>query len=158
MEFMRAISVLFGKIDEHLLVLLSGTTAGNQYHVVDKTLANFNNTAGLFKLNLWTKILVVVFRIVLFKQRRKKRKKITWNKNIRCLILVYIFLSELVVAILTVTTKIANAGFYILLFCIFILLLDGRYMDVKVTKNNMFDYDVFNTENESFAAGNPPGW
>ncbi len=152
MDFMRAISILFVVINIYWFCYQSFREWGINIGVVDKTLLNFQRTAGLFSNILYTKLFSVVFlALSCLGTKGVKEEKITWNK-------IYVFLTIgfilfflnwwLLVMPLPLA---ANTALYIFTMTAgYLSLLAAGVWISRLLKNNLMD-DVFNTENESFA-------
>ena len=151
MEFMRAISIIFGII--HIYWFCYQTIIDNNINieVVDKILMNFNNTAGLFKNPLWTKLFCVVFlALSCLGTKGVKEEKIKWAKIYTFLFLGFVFFFLNWWLLHLPLPFIFNTALYILTLTIgYILLLVAGLWASRLLKNDLMK-DVFNNENESF--------
>lgn len=87
MEFMRAISIIFLVINIYWFCYFALREWGININVVDKTLLNFDRTAGLFGNILYTKLFAVVFLThSCLGTKGVKEEKITWPH-------IYVFLT-----------------------------------------------------------------
>ncbi len=151
MDFMRALSILFVVINVYWFCYGAIHEWGINIGVVDKILANFNRTAGLFTSILWTKIFAVVFlALSCLGTKGVKEEKITWGRIYVCLGFgfVFFFLNWWLLALPLPAD--AGAGLYLFTMTVgYILLLMAGVWISRLLKNRLMD-DVFNTENESF--------
>lgn len=87
MEFMRAISILFVVMNIYWFCYYAFWEWGININLVDKTLLNFDGTAGLFGNILYTKLFAVVFlALSCLGTKGVKEEKITWPH-------IYVFLT-----------------------------------------------------------------
>jgi len=150
-EFMRAISILFGMIHIYWFCYQCIHQWGITIGVVDKILLNFQRTAGLFSSILWTKIFTVVFlALSCLGTRGVVNEKITWEKIYSFLMIGFVlfFLNWWILAL--PLPDIANTTLYIFTLSAgyIFLLVAGLWMS-RLLKHNLM-HDVFNNENESF--------
>jgi hypothetical protein len=119
--------------------------------VVDKILLNFQNTAGLFKNLLLTKMFAVIFlALSCLGTKGVKNEKITWEKIYAALLfgLIFFFMNWWMLHLPFPAT--VNMGLYVLTLTIgYILLLMAGVWVSRMLKHNLME-DVFNEENESF--------
>jgi len=119
--------------------------------VVDKILLNFQNTAGLFKNLLLTKMFAVIFlALSCLGTKGVKNEKITWEKIYAALLfgLIFFFMNWWMLHLPFTAT--VNMGLYVLTLTIgYILLLMAGVWVSRMLKHNLME-DVFNEENESF--------
>lgn len=152
MDFMRAISILFVVINIYWFCYQSFREWGINIGVVDKTLLNFQRTAGLFSNILYTKLFSVVFLVLsCLGTKGVKEEKITWNKIYVFLIIGFIlFFLNWWLLVLPLPLA-ANTALYIFTMTAgYLSLLAAGVWISRLLKNNLMD-DVFNLENESFA-------
>ena len=80
-EFMRAISILFGIIHIYWYCYQCIKQWGIDIEVVDRILLNFQRTSGLFSSMIWTKLFTLVFlALSCLGTRGVINEKITWNR------------------------------------------------------------------------------
>ncbi|ATA90332.1 conjugal transfer protein TraG [Capnocytophaga stomatis] len=151
MAFMRAVSILV--VLMHLYWYCYGFFQAEKWilNVVDKILANFERTAGLFSHPLYTKCFaLVLLALSCLGTTGVKNEKITWRKIHMALIVgVLFFFGNFWILYLKAPASLV-AFFYIFTTAIgyISLLMAGSWMS-RLLKNNLMD-DVFNNENESF--------
>ncbi|HBL74291.1 MAG: conjugal transfer protein TraG [Bacteroidetes bacterium GWF2_42_66] len=151
MDFMRALSVLFVTINIYWFCYKSMVEWGIIIGVIDKTLLNFNRTAGLFGNILYTKLFAVLFlALSCLGTKGVKQEKITWGKIVTILFVgsVFFFFNWWLLDLPLPLS--AKTAFYIFTMAAgYLCLLAGGVWMGRLLKNNLMD-DVFNTENESF--------
>ncbi|WP_172914915.1 conjugal transfer protein MobC [Capnocytophaga canis] len=151
MAFMRAVSILV--VLMHLYWYCYGFFQAEKWilNVVDKILANFERTAGLFSHPLYTKCFaLVLLALSCLGTTGVKNEKITWRKIHTALIVgILFFFGNFWILYLKAPASLV-AFFYIFTTAIgyISLLMAGSWMS-RLLKNNLMD-DVFNNENESF--------
>lgn len=115
MEFMRAISILFVVMNIYWFCYYAFREWGININLVDKTLLNFDRTAGLFGNILYTKLFAVVFlALSCLGTKGVKEEKITWPHIYVFLTIGFIlfFMNWWILALPLPAA--ATAGFYIL--------------------------------------------
>lgn len=151
MEFMRAISILFVVIHVYWYCYGAIKEMGVDIGVVDKILTNFNNTAGLFKNLLLTKMFAVIFlALSCLGTKGIKNEKMTWEKIYAALLsgLVLFFMNWWILSL--PIPDIAVLGLYaVTLTAGYVLMLMSGVWASRMLKYNLME-DVFNEENESF--------
>ncbi|KGN92424.1 conjugal transfer protein MobC [Porphyromonas canoris] len=151
MDFMRGISVLFLLINCYWFCYEAFHTWGLTLSVLNKTLMNFQRTAGLFSSILWTKLFCVLFlALSCLGTRGVKEEKITWAKiwTVLTIGFVLFFLNWWLLALPIGVVGAASLYIFTLSVGYICLLMAGVWMS-RLLKNNLMN-DVFNTENESF--------
>lgn len=149
MAFMRAVSILL--ILMHFYSFCYGffTAQGWTLSLINKILADFNRTAGLFSHTLYTKIFAfVLLALSCLGSKGVKNENITWPKIYSALAvgLVLFFLNTPLLKLQLITA----AFLYILSTSLgYILLMVAGVWMSRLLKNSLMD-DVFNNENESF--------
>jgi hypothetical protein len=151
MEFMRAVSILFGIIHIYWFCYRSIQQWNINIETVDQTLLNFQRTTGLFSSILWTKLFVVLFlALSCLGTQGILSEKIRWRNIHLCLFTGFIlfFLNWWILALPLPAT--VNTILYILTLTLgyIFLLVAGLWMS-RLLKHNLME-DVFNSENESF--------
>ncbi|TXF78854.1 conjugal transfer protein MobC [Chryseobacterium sp.] len=149
MAFMRAVSILL--VLMHLYWFCYGffTQRGWTLELINKILANFQRTAGLFSHLLYTKVFaLVLLALSCLGTKGIKNEKITWSRIYAALavgLVLFFFNSPL----LKLSLKTA-AFLYILTtsFGYIALMVAGVWMS-RLLRTHLMD-DVFNNENESF--------
>ena len=151
MAFMRAVSILV--VLMHLYWYCYGFFQAEKWilNVVDKILANFERTAGLFSHPLYTKCFaLVLLALSCLGTTGVKNEKITWRKiHMALAVGGLFFFGNFWILYLKAPASLV-AFFYVLTIAIgyIALLMAGSWMS-RLLKNNLMD-DVFNNENESF--------
>ena len=151
MTFMRAVSILV--VLMHLYWYCYGFFQAEKWilNVVDKILANFERTAGLFSHPLYTKCFaLVLLALSCLGTTGVKNEKITWRKiHMALAVGGLFFFGNFWILYLKAPASLV-AFFYVLTIAIgyIALLMAGSWMS-RLLKNNLMD-DVFNNENESF--------
>jgi len=149
MAFMRAVSIIL--VLMHLYWFCYGffLERGWNLSIINRILHNFNRTAGLFSLPIYSKLFaLILLSLSCLGTKGVNSEKITWLKI--CLILglgvaLFFFnthLLEFSANLVTLLYIFSTAFGYIL------LMLAGIWMS-RLLKHNLMD-DVFNSENESF--------
>lgn len=149
MAFMRAVSILL--ILMHLYWFSYGffIERGWTLEVINKILANFDRTAGLFSHTLYTKAFaLVLLALSCLGTKGVKNEKITWSK-----IYVALGIGFVLFFLNTPLLKLSHAtGTFLYILTISLgyiaLLMAGVWMS-RLLRTNLMD-DVFNNENESF--------
>ena len=151
MAFMRAVSILI--VLMHLYWYCYGFFQGEKWilAVVDRILTNFQRTAGLFSLPLYTKCFaLLLLALSCLGTTGVKNDKITWRKIYIALgVGTALYFGNFWILYLRLPTSVV-AFFYILTLSLgyIALLMAGSWMS-RLLKDNLLD-DVFNNENESF--------
>jgi hypothetical protein len=150
MEFMRAISILFGIIHIYWFCYQSVHEWGISIEVVDKILLNFQRTTGLFSSLLWTKLFCAVFLALSCLGTKGVRSlTITWGKIYFYLStgFVLFFLNWWILDLRAVTIPVFAVVLYIFTLSLgyIFLLISGVWMS-RLLKHNLME-DVFNNEN-----------
>jgi hypothetical protein len=149
MAFMRAVSILL--VLMHLYWFCYGffTQRGWTLELINKILANFQRTAGLFSHLFYTKVFaLVLLALSCLGTKGIKNEKITWSRIFVALaigLVLFFFNSPL----LKISVETA-AFLYILTtsFGYIALMVAGVWMS-RLLRTHLMD-DVFNNENESF--------
>jgi hypothetical protein len=151
MEFMRAVSILFCVIHVYWFCYEALAELGLTAEIVDKILAGFNRTAGLFSSVLWTKLFAVVFlALSCLGTKGVKEERITWTKIGVCLASgTALFFFNWRLLHLPASPTVSAALYVATLSVGYILLLVGGLWTSRLLKHNLME-DAFNTENESF--------
>lgn len=149
MAFMRAVSILLVLMHLYWFCYRFFLERGWTLEIINKILANFDRTAGLFSHTLNTKVFaVVVLALSCLGTKGVKNEKITWSK---------IFLAISIGFVLFfLNTPLLNLSHETAIFLYFItislgyiaLLMAGVWMTRLLSTHLMAD--VFNNENESF--------
>ena len=151
MEFMRAVSILFGVIHIYWYCYQSIRQWGIDIEVIDRILLNFQRTSGLFSSILWTKLFSVVFlALSCLGTKGTVSEKITWDRIYSFLGIGFVlfFLNWWILA-LPLPIE-ANTTLYIFTLSAgyIFLMVAGLWMS-RLLKHRLME-DVFNNENESF--------
>ncbi|MCP1297964.1 YWFCY domain-containing protein [Chryseobacterium sp. S0630] len=149
MAFMRAVSILLVLMHLYWFCYRFFLERGWTLEIINKILANFDRTGGLFSHPLYTKVFaVVLLALSCLGTKGVKNEKITWTK---------IFLAISIGFVLFfLNTPLLNPSQETALFLYFItislgyiaLLMAGVWM-TRLLSTHLMD-DVFNNENESF--------
>lgn len=151
MDFMRAISILFVIIHLYWYCYEAFGELGVTIGFVDRILIGFQDTAGLFKNLLLTKVFALIFlALSCLGSQGIKNEKITWEKIYAVMLsgLVLFFMNWWVLSL--PLSPLAILGLYGITFTAgYILLLKAGMWVSRMLKHNLME-DVFNNENESF--------
>lgn len=149
MAFMRAVSILL--VLMHLYWFCYGffIERGWTLEIINKTLGNFQQTAGLFSHTLYTKLFaLVLLALSCLGSKGVKNEKITWSK-IYVALAIGVFLFFLNYSLLKLPLLTATP-LYVLTTCLgYIALMVAGVWMTRLLRNNLME-DVFNNENESF--------
>ncbi len=151
MEFMRAVSILFGIIHIYWYCYQCIREWGINIDVVDKILLNFQRTAGLFSHLLWTKLFAIVFlALSCLGTKGVLDEKISWNRiySFFSVGFVLFFLNWWILEL--PLPAMADTALYIFTLTAgyIFLLVAGLWMS-RLLKHHLME-DVFNNDNESF--------
>lgn len=149
MAFMRAVSILLVLMHLYWFCYRFFLERGWTLKLINKILANFDRTAGLFSHPLYTKVFsVVLLALSCLGTKGVKNEKITWSKIFVAFSIGFV-LFFLNTPLLKLSPTIGTF-LYILTISLgyLILLMAGVWMN-RLLRANLMD-DVFNNENESF--------
>ncbi|WP_241279518.1 conjugal transfer protein MobC [Chryseobacterium cucumeris] len=149
MAFMRAVSILLVLMHLYWFCYRFFLERGWTLEIINKILANFDRTAGLFSHPLYTKVFaVVLLALSCLGTKGVKNEKIAWSKIYVALSVGFVlfFLST---PLLKLSPTISTL-LYILTISLgyLALLMAGVWMS-RLLRTDLMD-DVFNNENESF--------
>lgn len=151
MEFGRAVSIFLLVVHVYVYCYPSILQWNIRLEVVDKILANFNNTTGIFNCILWSKLAaVLLMAISCLGTKGVKGEKITWHKIYAALAAGFIlfFLNWWILELDLPLAAVTALYIFTLAAGYLCLLMAGLWMS-RLYKHNLME-DVFNLENESF--------
>ena len=149
MAFMRAVSILL--VLMHFYWFCYGYFLERDWtlEIINKILANFQRTAGLFSHTVYSKIFaLVLLALSCLGTKGVKNEKITWTK-IYVLLVIGFILFFLNTSLLKLSVQDATVLYILTTSLGYISLMVAGVWMSRLLKNNLMD-DVFNTENESF--------
>ncbi|MGV3766805.1 MAG: conjugal transfer protein MobC [Chitinophagaceae bacterium] len=149
MAFMRAVSILL--VLMHIYWFCYGFFLERHWtlEVINRILANFQRTAGLFTHTLYTKAFaLVLLALSCLGTKGVKNEKITWRK-IYVTLGIGTVLFFLNIPLLQLPADTASFFYIFTISAGYIALLMGGVWMSRLLRNNLMD-DVFNNENESF--------
>lgn len=149
MAFMRAVSIIIVLMHLYWFCYEFFLERSWTLDLLNKILANFNRTAGLFEHTLYTKIFAsVLLALSCLGTKGVKNEKITWPKIYMVLGIGFIFFF-LNFPILQLPSNTAPVLYILTTGIGYIALMVAGVWMSRLLQNNLMD-DVFNNENESF--------
>ncbi|MDX8572199.1 conjugal transfer protein MobC [Elizabethkingia sp. HX QKY] len=149
MAFMRAVSILLVLMHLYWFCYRFFLERGWTLEIINKILANFDRTAGLFSHPLYTKVFaVVLLALSCLGTKGVKNEKITWSK-IFLAISIGFLLFFLNTPLLHLPQETAIFLYFITISFGYIALLMAGVWMTRLLSTHLMD-DVFNNENESF--------
>ncbi|UTG62110.1 YWFCY domain-containing protein [Elizabethkingia anophelis] len=149
MAFMRAVSILLVLMHLYWFCYRFFLERGWTLEIINKILANFDRTAGLFSHPLYTKVFaVVLLALSCLGTKGVKNEKITWSKIFLAIFsgFVLFFLNT---PLLNLPQETAIFLYFITISLGYIALLMAGVWMTRLLSTHLMD-DVFNNENESF--------
>lgn len=149
MAFMRAVSILLVLMHLYWFCYRFFLERGWTLVIINKILANFDRTAGLFSHPLYTKVFaVVLLALSCLGTKGVKNEKITWSKIFLAIFsgFVLFFLNT---PLLHLPQETAVFLYFITISLGYIALLMAGVWMTRLLSTHLMD-DVFNNENESF--------
>jgi hypothetical protein len=149
MAFMRAVSILLVLMHLYWFCYRFFLERGWTLVIINKILANFDRTAGLFSHPLYTKVFaVVLLALSCLGTKGVKNEKITWSKIFLAIFsgFVLFFLNT---PLLHLSHETAIFLYFITISLGYIALLMAGVWMTRLLSTHLMD-DVFNNENESF--------
>lgn len=149
MAFMRAVSILLVLMHLYWFCYRFFLERGWTLEIINKILANFNRTAGLFSHPLYTKVFaVVLLALSCLGTKGVKNEKITWSK-IFVAFSIGFMLFFLNTPLPHLSQETAIFLYFITISLGYIALLMAGIWMTRLLSTHLMD-DVFNNENESF--------
>ena len=151
MDFLRAVSIILAIMNVYWYCYEAMHMWGVTIGVVDRILANFNRTGGLFHSILYTKLFsLLLLALSCLGTKGVKAEKMSWSKIWTVLAVGFcLFFLNWWILLLPIS-HFGNATMYIFTMTIgYICLLMGGLWMSRLLKHNLME-DVFNNENESF--------
>ncbi|AZA77061.1 conjugal transfer protein TraG [Chryseobacterium joostei] len=149
MAFMRAVSILLVLMHLYWFCYRFFLERGWTLEIINKILANFDRTAGLFSHPLYTKVFaVVLLALSCLGTKGVKNEKITWSKIFLAISIGFV-LFFLNTPLLHLSQETAIFLYFITISLGYIALLMSGVWMTRLLSIHLTD-DVFNNENESF--------
>lgn len=149
MAFMRAVSILLVLMHLYWFCYRFFLERGWTLEIINKILANFDRTAGLFSHLLYTKVFsVVLLALSCLGTKGVKNEKITWSKIFVAISIGFV-LFFLNTPLLNFSQEAALFLYFITISLGYITLLMAGVWMSRFLSTHLMD-DVFNNENESF--------
>ncbi|WP_449397663.1 conjugal transfer protein MobC [Chryseobacterium wanjuense] len=149
MAFMRAVSILLVLMHLYWFCYRFFLERGWTLEIINKILANFDRTAGLFSHPLYTKVFaVVLLALSCLGTKGVKNEKITWSKIFLAISIGFV-LFFLNTPLLNFSQETAIFLYFITISFGYIALLMAGVWMTRLLSTHLMD-DVFNNENESF--------
>lgn len=151
MEFMRAISIIFVVIHIYWYCYQAVVDLGINIGILDRILLNFQQSAGLFRNMLLTKMFALIFlALSCLGTKGVKDQKMTWER-IYCAYIsgLVLFFMNWWILLLPLSPTTDAAIYTLTLTGGYILLLMAGIWTSRMFRHTLMD-DVFNTANESF--------
>lgn len=149
MAFMRAVSILLVLMHLYWFCYRFFLERGWTLEIINKILANFDRTAGLFSHPLYTKVFsVVLLALSCLGTKGVKNEKITWSKIFVAISIGFV-LFFLNTQLLNFSQEAAIFLYFITISLGYIALLMAGVWMTRLLSTHLMD-DVFNNENESF--------
>lgn len=149
MAFMRAVSILLVLMHLYWFCYRFFLERGWTLEIINKILANFDRTAGLFSHPLYTKVFaVILLALSCLGTKGVKNEKITWSKIFVAISIGFV-LFFLNTPLLNFSQEAAIFLYFITISLGYIALLMAGVWMSRLLSTHLMD-DVFNNENESF--------
>ncbi|WP_343607857.1 conjugal transfer protein MobC [Chryseobacterium oranimense] len=149
MAFMRAVSIILVLMHLYWFCYRFFLERGWTLEIINKILANFHRTAGLFSHPIYTKVFaVVLLALSCLGTKGVKNEKITWSKIFLAISIGFV-LFFLNTPLLHLSQKTAIFLYFITISLGYIALLMAGVWMTQLLSTHLMD-DVFNNENESF--------